>query len=167
MEIRPIGPEDIEPLTKFFYLLAQYDLTKFFHPHPLTARHARVIANYSGKDLYIGVIEGRNILGYGLLRGWDSGYKIPSLGIVIHPAAQGQGVGRLLMNFLHVTALRRGANKVRLRVYPDNQSAIGLYRAMGYKLTPEGDRANLIGTLTLRDQRKARILNRAKVDQRS
>ena len=64
-------------------------MDKFFHPHPFTTEAARERAAYTGKDLYYVVIEGDEILGYGMLRGWDEGYEVPSLGIVIHPAHRG------------------------------------------------------------------------------
>ncbi len=67
-----------------------------------------------------------------MLRGWDEGYSIPSLGIAIHPAARELGMGRLLMNFLHVSASRRGASQVRLRVQNENINAIKMYESYGY-----------------------------------
>jgi ribosomal protein S18 acetylase RimI-like enzyme len=149
IEICSIDSTHTNYLAKFFELLRQRGVDKFFHPHPLTAATAREIANYAGKDLYFALVEGYEILGYGMLRGWDEGYDVPSLGIVIHPDIQRQGMGRLLMNFLHVAALRRGAKKVRIRVYRNNLAAIHLYRTLGYKLTPETSGPNLIGMLQL------------------
>jgi ribosomal protein S18 acetylase RimI-like enzyme len=155
IEVRSIRRKDTDALAKFFELLRAHGTDKYFHPHPLTASSARTIASYSGKDFYVAVLEGRNILGYGMLRGWDEGYQIPSVGIAIHPDIQGRGVGRLLMNFLHLAALRRGAKKVRLRVYRDNYPAIRMYRTMGYKLVAERGRRNLVGTVTLGRKRQA------------
>jgi [ribosomal protein S18]-alanine N-acetyltransferase len=153
IEVRSICPKDTDALARFFQLLRAHGIDKYFHPHPLTVARAGTIANYSGKDFYVAVLEGRDILGYGMLRGWDKGYQIPSVGIAIHPEIQGRGVGRLLMIFLHLAALRRGAKKVRLRVYRDNHSAISMYRAMGYKLTAERGRCNLVGIVTLGSKR--------------
>jgi ribosomal-protein-alanine N-acetyltransferase len=158
IEVRSIRPKDTDALARFFQLLKACGSDKYFHPHPLTAAHARTIANYSGKDFYVAVFEGHDILGYGMLRGWDQGYQIPSVGIAIRPDIQGRGVGRLLMNFLHLAAMRRGAKKVRLRVYPDNHSAISMYRAMGYKLAAERGRCNLVGIVTLGRKRTVPVL---------
>jgi ribosomal protein S18 acetylase RimI-like enzyme len=84
-----------------------------------------------------------------MLRGWDEGYEVPSLGIALHPHAQGQGLAHLFMDFLHVAARRRGAKKIRLRVYRDNKSAITLYRSLGYELTEDRDWRYLLGVLDL------------------
>jgi [ribosomal protein S18]-alanine N-acetyltransferase len=149
VEIRAVGGEMAAALAGFFTVLHERGVDKFFHPHPFTAEAARERASYAGKDLYYVVIEGDEILGYGMLRGWDEGYEVPSLGIVIHPAHQGLGLGRLLMDFLRVAAGRRGAIKIRLRVYPENTAAVTLYRKLGYELTPEKDGPYLVGFLNL------------------
>ena len=53
------------------------------------------------------------------------------------------------MDFLRLAAWRRGAKKIRLRVYPDNTAAVNLYRKLGYELTPEKDGPYLVGFLKL------------------
>ena len=84
-----------------------------------------------------------------MLRGWDEGYAIPSLGVVIHPEAQGQGIGRLMMEFLRIAAIRREAEKIRLRVALAHKPALSLYRSLGYDLRPDGDERFLVGFLSL------------------
>ncbi len=74
--------------------------------------------------------------GYGMLRGWDEGYEIPSLGIAILPGYQRKGLGRLLMTHLHEVARQRGAKRIRLKVYARNAAAVSLYSSLGYKLEP-------------------------------
>lgn len=73
-----------------------------------------------------------DIRGYGMLRGWDEGYTIPSLGIIIHPDHRRKGLGEELMVFLHQQASLKGAKQVRLTVYAENAEAVDLYRRMGY-----------------------------------
>ena len=67
-----------------------------------------------------------------MLRGWDEGREIPSLGIVIDAAWQGRGCGRRMMDYLHQTARERGARRVRLKVYPENSRALAWYQKLGY-----------------------------------
>jgi ribosomal-protein-alanine N-acetyltransferase len=149
IEIQAVRPAHAEPLARFFEVLKAYEIDKKFHPHPFTSEAARDRANYSGKDLYFVVLEGNNVMGYGMLRGWDEGYEIPSLGIAIHPDMQGQGLGRLLMDFLRIAALRRGAKKIRLRVYRNNKAAVHLYHSLGYELSEDSDARYLLGFLNL------------------
>lgn len=104
----------------------------FFSPHPRDENSINRIVGNNGRDLYYVMVEDEKILGYGLLRGWDEGYQIPSLGVAIHPSVRGTGLGKILITFLHIVAFRRGACKVRLRVHRDNEKAIDLYKSFGY-----------------------------------
>ena len=149
IEVRRIGQEHEAALVEFFAVLRSRGVEKFFHPHPFTAEAARERAMYSGDDLYFGLFEGEWLLGYGMLRGWDEGYEVPSLGVAIHPDVQGEGLGRLLMDFLKHAARRRGAKRLRLRVAPDNRTAVELYSSLGYALSAEPSSPYLVGLLDL------------------
>jgi ribosomal protein S18 acetylase RimI-like enzyme len=144
----PVAPEHADSLALLFDRLRQAGVEDFFHPHPLTAEEAHRRTKYSGQDFFCVMIQHDNVVGYGMLRGWDEGYPIPSLGIALDPKVTGRGYGRMLMNFLHETARKRGAAKVRLKVDPRNQPAIQLYRSLGYILEQQPDR-QLIGFLDL------------------
>jgi ribosomal protein S18 acetylase RimI-like enzyme len=79
-----------------------------------------------------------------MLRGFDQGYDIPSLAIIIHPEYRQMGLGMLLMSFLHAEARIRKVSRVRLKVYPHNTAACNLYKQVGYNFSgKEGDQ--LIG----------------------
>src|SRR5205085_6446507 len=96
---------------------------KYFHPHPFTAREATVRAAYTGPDIYVLMLLAGKPIGYGLLRGWEQHYAIPSLGIYVAADHRGTGAAVVLMEHLHRTASLRGATKVRLKVHPENISA--------------------------------------------
>ena len=78
-----------------------------------------------------------------LIFGWG---PIPSLGIALDQSVRGRGYGRVLMNFLHETARKRGAAKVRLKVDSRNHPAIELYRSLGYVFEPQSGQ-DLVGFL--------------------
>lgn len=149
IEIRRPAPEIEEAIAGFFEHLHESGVATHFHPHPFTRQTARERALYVGKDVYCVAIAAGEVLGYGMLRGWDDGFAIPSLGIATHSRARGAGIGRMIMEYLHVEARRRGAPKIRLRVHPDNQAAQRLYRSLGYEFQTELDRGQLLGFLTL------------------
>lgn len=139
LEIRVVTP-DLQPgLEHFFATLVASGDDRTFHPHPFTPDAAAVRARYRGLDVYCVAVVGRRVLGYGMLRGWDEGYSVPSLGIAIDPAARGLGLGRLVMTHLHCEARRRGAPRIRLKVYPDNVAAVTLYRSLGYEFNVTED----------------------------
>ena len=119
---------------------------KFFHPHELTYEALLGICEAVGRDYYGFLVYEDRILAYGMLRGWDEGYEVPSLGIAV--AEKGRGAGRRMMNELHKTAVEMGAKRIRLTVMKENKVAVSLYKSMGYELTDKDDR-NYLGTKKL------------------
>ena|SRR3990172_6354173 len=108
----------------------------FFEPHPFTKVYLEDIIETHVKDIYLLFFVNDVVIGYGLLRGWDEGYNIPSLGIEIDRDYRGRGLGKTFMNILHDTAKRNRADKVRLTVMKDNLVARKLYEDLGYKFHP-------------------------------
>jgi ribosomal protein S18 acetylase RimI-like enzyme len=148
LEIRIVNKAMEEPLKDFFVELETRGDEIFFHPHPFTPEEAIKRANYDGKDLYYVLVSTGEILGYGMLRGWDEGYEIPSLGIAIRSSYRGKGLGILLMHFLHAAAKMRGASRIRLKVNAENSNAIRLYEKFGYKFIDE-ENGELIGLVDI------------------
>ncbi len=145
---RSVRPGDAAALGYLFERLRRLGVEKFFHPHPVTQEEAAKRVAYTGKDVFCVMQLGSELIGYGMLRGWDEGYEIPSLGIVIDPQQQGRGHGRRLMEFLHNIARQRGASQVRLRVHPQNARAVKLYQSLGYVFNGQ-DRGEMLGFLEL------------------
>jgi ribosomal protein S18 acetylase RimI-like enzyme len=127
MNVRPVAPPDEAGLADLF---ASLDATHF-HPHDLGPEGAAAIAGYTGRDVYL-VLGDERLVAYGMLRGWDEGYSVPSLGIAVRQDCYGRGYGRAMMVALHEAARDRGATKIRLRVHPENGRARSLYERLGY-----------------------------------
>lgn len=119
-----------------------------FHPHPLNAEEAERLVRYRGRDVYAVLESEGRFVAYGLLRGWDEGFAVPSLGIGVRRDVQRRGHGRRMMVWLGEEAHRRGADRIRLRVHPDNAAARGLYESLGYAYAGE-DRGELVMFLDL------------------
>ena len=127
-QFRLIAPGDGQLAAEIF---TDIDTT-FFEPHPFTRDEAHRLARKSGRDVYALLVEDGRAIAYGVLRGWDEGYVVPSLGIAVRTSAQGRGAGRLMMGHLHAEAKRRGATVLQLRVHPDNVRARRLYESLAY-----------------------------------
>jgi ribosomal protein S18 acetylase RimI-like enzyme len=117
--------------------------SQHFSPHPFTSSYIESLCQGKRRDLHYVLTTGSGVVGYGLLRGWDEGFPVPSLGIAIHPAARGMGHASALMHFLHCAARIRNAERVRLRVHEANAAAIALYRRVGYVFEPALDQDGL------------------------
>lgn len=138
-------------LSAFFADLELDPDSAYFHPHPLDRATAERLCHYTGRDMYYVVGGVDTVDAYGMLRGWDAGFDVPSLGIAVRPSRRGAGLGRGLMSFLHTAAAGRGATRVRLTVEPANAAALNLYRNMGYCFKSNAGGDTLIGYRTLGD----------------
>ena len=141
-----LSPDHFEAVANLFAAFAADPTASRFHPHEFSAAEALKIANHTGLDIYLGMWVDGALQGYGMLRGFDAGFAVPSLGIYVCPPARGTGHARALMLALHDAARAAGAHQVRLKVYPDNTRAIGLYESLGYRFVAEeaGQRVGLI-----------------------
>jgi len=156
LEFRHLVPGLQPQLEEFFLELHCNHDDRFFHPHPFTPQAAGEICQYDGKDLFYAALLGNQIVGYGILRGWDEGFETPSLGIAIHPKARGFSLGIALMHFLHAAARQRGAHRVRLTVYKENNVALYLFSKLGYKYE-ECSPEKLVGFLDLGPSKAKRV----------
>lgn len=142
LEIRHLDTSGVlydyaDALGNFFEELAGTDYVKYYHPFPLTREAARKLCGTPTLDHHYILVDVSKptdeIVGHGMLRGWNEGYDIPSLGIVIHPNLSGLGVGKMFVQFLHIMAWLQGCQYVRLTVPKQHVGAVKLYERLGYK----------------------------------
>lgn len=132
-EARQFNSQDCNSLITLFAEVSLDPALNFFSPHPFTSEKAHEISClYKGNDLYIGLWVENKLVGYGLLRGWDEGYLVPSLGIYLSEKVRGKGIGSRFLSNLHEIALNKGAKKVMLKVLQENGQAKKLYEKAGY-----------------------------------
>jgi ribosomal protein S18 acetylase RimI-like enzyme len=139
LELRRVCKEHESGLARFFEAMVAEGSDRCFHPHPFTPEHASLLAGYQGRDLYYVATQGEEVVAYGMLRGWEEGYDVPSLGIAVLARTRGTGLARTFMQFLHSAARLQGAPRVRLKVYPENAAARRLYESLGYRFEPGAD----------------------------
>jgi ribosomal protein S18 acetylase RimI-like enzyme len=132
-------------ITKFFD--DNIDDYYYFYPHKLTYTDFVKELKTHPLDVYIFLIDTK-IYSYGILRGWQEGYDIPSLGIMTDINERGKGYSNLMMKYLHEIAKIKGSQKVRLTVLKENTKAISLYNKLGYVFTEKDDK-NLLGIKNL------------------
>jgi [ribosomal protein S18]-alanine N-acetyltransferase len=144
LEFKSLTPSMTDELAEFFEQIVTSGDNHMFHPHPFDRQTASAISHREGLDQYVVALVDGDIVAYGMLRGWDDGYEVPSLGMIVHPASRGIGMGVCLITYLHTLALICGSERTRLSVYACNESAISLYKKVGYTFTPTED-GRLIG----------------------
>lgn len=139
---------DIDELINLWIDINKSGSSEFFHPHKFNVSKAYNVCVHPGDDIYLGGWLDDELVCYGMLRGWNEGYEIPSLGIYISSKHRGLGLSTWFMKELHEYAKAKGAKKIRLTVAKDNEIAIKLYQKLGYILE-EKDITNLIGFINL------------------
>jgi len=132
LPIRRLAPRDVDGLSSLFTAFERAGYQKNFHPHLFDRATASEICASSGRDYYCCGWDGPVAVSYGMLRGFDGGYAVPSLGIATHPNRCRAGLARNMMHHLHSMARMLGATKIMLKVYPENHAAIDLYASVGY-----------------------------------
>lgn len=146
IHVERLSLKDTSALKHLFNEIAHDSQAEHFHPHPFTEEYVKKITEYQGLDIYLGAFEHGRLIGYGMLRGWDANYTVPSLGIYLAPLARGRGFSHPFMRELHRFAQEMGATKVRLKVYAKNTIAVDLYTKMGYSFVSEEEN-QLVGYL--------------------
>lgn len=89
-----------------------------------------------GARCCLGVLEGDRLVGYGGLATQGEAAYVQTIGVA--PAAQGRGLGRVLLRALLTAAEDAGATSVGLEVRADNAVAQSLYARAGF--VPRGVR---------------------------
>jgi ribosomal protein S18 acetylase RimI-like enzyme len=136
--VRPLLESDASALTEFFVdISSDAETTAFFHPHAFDRATAERICGgvRDSRDEYYAALESGLVLGYAMLRGWDEGYDTPSFGVCVRPTRRGERISSQLLDFAIERAVARGASRMMLKVSPDNEVAVALYRSRGFEFT--------------------------------
>jgi ribosomal protein S18 acetylase RimI-like enzyme len=149
LPIRRLAPGDAKGLSSLFAAFAAADYASEFHPHSFDEATAYQICTSSGLDYFCCGWDGPTAISYGLLRGFNEGHSIPSLGLATHPDRRRLTHARDMLDHLHAAARTLGAKKIRLKVYPNNRAAIALYISCGYAFGGEIESGQKIGYCSL------------------
>jgi ribosomal protein S18 acetylase RimI-like enzyme len=132
LAVRAVEPADGAALRRLFERNRHTTAAETFDPFELTAERALLIAGQRSADRYYLAWLADELVGMSMLRGYDEGYAIPSLGILVDAVCHGRGIGRELSAWTLAAARAGGAPGVRLSVYGDNPAALELYRSLGF-----------------------------------
>lgn len=103
---------------------------------PLWHNSQETLERAFSQTLFATVAENaQGILGYQLTTG--QGQRAHLARLAVHPAAQGQGVGRALLSNLFESLLRLGTARLSVNTQSDNNVSLRLYKKMGFNRTGE------------------------------
>ena len=123
MEIRELGPEDLK-------LVMPLERELFGDEAWLEKTMASELGNPNTH--YLGIFDA-GLIGYAGLSTIPASFSSDVQTIGVAASSRGQGLGRALMQLLFDRALALGSEQLMLEVRADNESAIALYRSMGFE----------------------------------
>jgi RimJ/RimL family protein N-acetyltransferase len=134
VKVREATRQDAEAMAQVLAAVAEEGLIATEPPVDLAARARRFSRDIEGKSAGLWVLEdGGRVVGHAVAH--ESGTDgVLSLGMAILPEARGQGGGRDLLAAVVEDARSRGAHKLELEVWPDNERAIVLYASAGFEV---------------------------------
>jgi ribosomal protein S18 acetylase RimI-like enzyme len=119
------------------YLERNKENFKYFQPHPFTLEYLHNLSTSYEKDCYYLMVFDNKVIGYGMLRGLDNGYEVPTMGVSIDYKFRNNGLATLFINFMEMTCKLNGISKVRIGVMKGNYSVELLYKNLGYTFTED------------------------------
>ncbi len=149
IDLRAAVTSDAPIVAALFEQIVAGSEDRFFHPHPFTTEAASRLCGQPGKDLYFVAMDGAACVAWGMLRGWNEGYEVPSLGLYVAPSHRGRGLGRAMMEQMRAAAVARGAPAIRLKAHPENARALDLYHRQGYRFGDTLEHGQRVGRLEL------------------
>jgi ribosomal protein S18 acetylase RimI-like enzyme len=103
---------------------------------PLWQNPLETLRRAYAQALYATVAENENgIIGYQISTG--GGQRAHLARLAVHPAVQGKGAGRALLNDLFVFLTYMGISRLSVNTQSDNQASLNLYQRMGFVRTSE------------------------------
>lgn len=117
---------------------------KYFIPFEFNKETIAGILEKKKADLYLGIYYGETLTGFYMLRGFDSGYKIPSYGVYISSKFNNKGLAALTLFHAFSTCKVIAAPRLMLKVHPDNRVALNLYKKYGFAETGFDEKINNI-----------------------
>jgi len=133
--IRPISPADYDQLRDLYKYSLSRNTTGFVQKpdfHGDIAVRAEQYQNNNGAML--GVFLDDTLIGFGGLKQAENN-RVELCNLHLHPHQQGKGLGRHLAQVLIRDAGKLGYDTVELHVTATQQTAINLYRKLGFTET--------------------------------
>jgi len=116
--------------------LSEVEKTDSASFEPLWQNPLETLRRAFAQALYATVAENENrIIGYQISTG--GGQRAHLARLAVHPAVQGQGAGRALLNDLFVFLTHLGISRLSVNTQSDNQASLNLYQRMGFVRTGE------------------------------
>lgn len=131
IRIEPLAPIDVEASVRLFSESGD-DEGRFFDGLPKEPEALRSILLSAKADRYWAIRVEDTLAGLFMLRGFDTGYSVPSFGVVIKRSFRGAGLGRLALQYAETWCRLKKVETLMLTVSQENRRALALYESCGF-----------------------------------
>ncbi|HZH29378.1 MAG TPA: GNAT family N-acetyltransferase [Pyrinomonadaceae bacterium] len=134
LTVRPLNSEDASDLSAL--LLAQTPAyVRFFTPFDFELPSVAALLAEQGADVFMGMYWRDRLIGFFMLRGWNSGYEIPAYGVLIDEQYSGYELTRLSLKLAKSICKLRHVPRIMLKVNAGNIIAKRLFEESGFTQT--------------------------------
>lgn len=106
--------------------------SRFFIPFAFDAESVKSVLRKVRKDNFFVVMVNGDWAGFYMLRGFDSGYRVPAYGVWIAPKYKNCGLAALTLAHAFAICKLNGVERLMLKVHPQNVKALKLYERIGF-----------------------------------
>lgn len=129
----PLSATDAPKLSAF--LRAQSPVyMQYFNPFAFDEATISGILNDARRDIFQGLFLDGELIGMMMIRGWDAGFDIPSLGLIIGENYRGKDLLRIYIDAMKEICREHGSSRVMYKSHPANSPAPRAAR-MGFRQT--------------------------------
>ncbi len=141
--IRPLIIDDANELSSMLQSQTP-DYIRFFHPFEFSITAISEVLANQRQNVLMGLYCGSQLVVFFMLRGWNEGYDVPSFGIIVDEAYRGCGFEMIALDAAKSICRLRGAERLMLKMHPDNITAKGVARKIGFVQTGSEPGGNII-----------------------
>lgn len=143
LTIRALGVEDAGTVSAM--LLAQpAEYARFFHAFGFSEEQITDMLAQKIRDVYSGMFWRGELVGIFMLRGWDSGYEVPSFGVFVAERFRGGAFMKVSLDIAKLICRLMGAPRLMAKIHPDNVSPRGASRLGFVQTGIETETGNIV-----------------------
>ncbi len=120
-----LRPLDVHQAPELCVLLQSQNAgyIQYFNPFLFDEDTLRSVLSKVHEDVFEGLYHGDRLIGLMMLRGWNEGYEVPTLGVMIDEQHRNYGLMTLTVEVAKVICRMRKVRRIMYKAHPDNVPA--------------------------------------------
>lgn len=120
--ILPLDVTDAAKLSAFLQAQSASH-TRYFHPFAFDEASVRKLLAEARQDVYQGFYRDEDLIGMMMLRGWDEGYEVPAVGVIVGEQYFIRNFMQMCLDAAKEICRARGCSRIIYKSHPANVPA--------------------------------------------